>query len=412
MKDIILISKDILRPDYLSCYSGKTWKTPNIDELGAKGTIFRRHYASAPSTAMSLTSMFTGLPPHLLNRKIYTEVEPFEESETLFGVLNKKGYKTYVISPKNYAELAWRYSKVFSEKTIFHGMDNIHYSITNHKFNQGKKSLDDEETAENVLRKVSDIIDGCLKDGEDTFIWIHLPHCLLGRTSYGADIDLFDKLVGAARERFDDDGIYITSDHGHMNGQKGICVYGFHVYEGAIRIPLITPRIGDKKEILFPTSNIQLADCILSGFIEKKTYVHSDSQYYCQWNRKLAVIKGDYKYIYNKWTKSEELYDLEYDPNEDVNLLIDNWYDRNRRGYYFLDNMYYYPRWDQAKEVYAELKKEKERLWRDGSWFDDLGEALRFVKHRKFLPSKSMTIGNKKVKGRWGSKVLMPCYQV
>ena len=71
MKNKILISKEILRIDYLSCYGGQLWSTPNIDDLASKGTIFKRHYTSAPSTAMSISSMFTGKYPYQLNRKIY-----------------------------------------------------------------------------------------------------------------------------------------------------------------------------------------------------------------------------------------------------------------------------------------------------------------------------------------------------
>ena len=61
--NIVLISKDVLRKDYLPCYGNKYWKTPNIDYLVQNGIVFDRHYTAAPSTAMSFTSMFTGKYP-------------------------------------------------------------------------------------------------------------------------------------------------------------------------------------------------------------------------------------------------------------------------------------------------------------------------------------------------------------
>ena len=62
MKDkIILVSKDVFMRGYLPVYGNTYWKTPNIDELAKKGTVFLKHYTAAPSTAMSFTSMFTGL---------------------------------------------------------------------------------------------------------------------------------------------------------------------------------------------------------------------------------------------------------------------------------------------------------------------------------------------------------------
>ena len=38
----VLITKDALRKDYLPSYGNKFWKTPNIDELASKGTIFNK----------------------------------------------------------------------------------------------------------------------------------------------------------------------------------------------------------------------------------------------------------------------------------------------------------------------------------------------------------------------------------
>lgn len=69
MKRKILITKDVLRTDYLFCYGSKLWKTPNIDELASKGTIFNRQYTVGTSTAMSLTSLFTGKYSFETNRK-------------------------------------------------------------------------------------------------------------------------------------------------------------------------------------------------------------------------------------------------------------------------------------------------------------------------------------------------------
>ena len=412
MKSIILLSKDILRPDYLSCYGGRAWSTPNIDELARSGTVFRRHYTAAPSTAMAVTSMFTGLWAHSLDRKRYSEVEQFDEDKTLFGILNERGYHTHVIWPGDYDERAGKYSKVFSRDTAIHGAGNAQYRIFPIKDGRRKPLSTKGICPDEVLSSILATLDGCL-EGEEAaaFIWMHLPHCLLGRTSYGADIDLFDRLVGEVRERFDRSGIYVTADHGHMNCQKGVPVYGFHVYEGAIRIPLITPRIEGQEEILFPTSNTQLMDCILGRPIQERRYVYSDSQYYAQSNRKLAVVMGKYKYIYNKRTRTEELYDLEYDPTENVNLLIVGWDDRNRCGQYLLEEIYYYPHWDQAGDACVELRREKDRIWREGHWRDTVYEGLRWIKHMKLSPLRKMVFCRKRAEGRWGARVLPACYQ-
>ena len=66
---VILVSKDAMLSSYLPTYGNKYWKTPNIDELAKKGTVFfviiqpllRQQWRS---------SMFTGLFPYQLDRKI------------------------------------------------------------------------------------------------------------------------------------------------------------------------------------------------------------------------------------------------------------------------------------------------------------------------------------------------------
>jgi arylsulfatase A-like enzyme len=411
MKNVVLLSKDVLRPDYLSCYGSREWNTPNIDDLARTGTVFRRHYTAAPSTAMAVTSMFTGLSPHSLNRKTYEEVEQFDESKTLFGILNESGYQTHVIWPGDYGERAGQYSKVFSRDSAIHGAGTTQYHIFPVKDGRREPLPTKGICTDDVLDSILAALDACLDGEEAVFVWMHLPHCLLGRTAYGADIDLFDRLVGKIRERFDRSGIYVTADHGHMNCQKGVPVYGFHVYEGAIRIPLISPRIEGQEEIQFPTSNTQLMSWVLGGRVRQSKYVYSDTQYYAQTNRKLAVIMGDYKYIYNKRTRTEELYDLDHDPSEEVNLLVESWYDRNRRGRYLLEEIYHYQSWNQAADAYLELRREKDRIWREGNWLDAAKEKLVWVKRRKSLPTALIPPWGKAVDGRWGARVMMPCYQ-
>ena len=97
MENILLLSKEILRKDYLGCYGGKRFKTPNIDRLAETGTIFTNYYTAAPSTAMAITCMFSGLNAYGLDSLSYTGVDPFTQAPTLFSALEGKGYETHVI---------------------------------------------------------------------------------------------------------------------------------------------------------------------------------------------------------------------------------------------------------------------------------------------------------------------------
>lgn len=67
-ESILLFTKDALPIEYLPCYGNTFWagRTPNIDELVSKGTLFTRFYKTAPSSAM-----FTGKYPYEQDIKRY-----------------------------------------------------------------------------------------------------------------------------------------------------------------------------------------------------------------------------------------------------------------------------------------------------------------------------------------------------
>ena len=108
MNDILLISKDALRVDSLSCYGGTIWNTPNIDSLAKSGTIFRNYYTAAPASAMAYSCMFSGLNPYELERSKYTEVKPFDQCPTLFDIMNEKGYENHVIWDERWYHHSWK----------------------------------------------------------------------------------------------------------------------------------------------------------------------------------------------------------------------------------------------------------------------------------------------------------------
>ncbi len=411
MENILLISKEILRKDYLSYYGSKLYHTPNIDKLAKRGTIFTNCYTPAPSTGMAVTCMFSGLNAYELDRSDYTEVKPFTQCPTLFSILNDKGYEIHVVWPNFFVDYAEKYSKVFTANTKLHNLE-VDYPIPRRQRIQQKfdirKAVAHPTDIEKYYQETAKII----KDiSNPTFIWVHLPHILNPRKCFGSDIDLFDNLVGELMNLFDG-SIYLTADHGHMNYEKNIIGYAFHVYEGEVGVPLITPRLMGMEVIKEPISLIQLKNIILEKRVYPQEYIYSDTQYYQQPNRKLAIRKGDFKYIYNKKGKSEELYDLSNDPNENVNLLIKELYDPDRKWKFCLDEVYYYERWDEAEKAYIELRAEKDRIWKKGPIFTSLlitiKNIIRPVIRGSLLESFIGMLPRRKViGGRWDSKARM-----
>ncbi len=397
---IVLLTKDALRADYLTQYGNLYNNTPNIDALAEKGTIFRRHYTAAPSSAMSYTSMFSGLYPHELKRKTYSEVNQFDESETLFDVMENNKFKCHIVWDAVWFKTAYRHSKVYGKDATYHNLD-IQKGVGPHIKYLDSSPKDKKIARQNIVSTLKAI------DEEENkyFVWIHLPHVLSGHTGYGSDIEMFDKIVGDVRAIVGDNAIYISSDHGHMNMQKGIPVYGHHLYEGAIKIPLIVPRIGGLKEITYPTSNTQLTKIITEKIVEERKFVYSDTQYYQQSNRKMAIICKNFKYIYNKKTKKEELYDLVYDHNECVNLLSEFVYDRNRKVCYRIKEIYYYPKFAEIAEILSKFRDARLQIWREGNFFvEKMYKANNF--RRNFWKYLLVFLEQQKAgRGKWNAKV-------
>tara|TARA_B100001250_G_scaffold213427_1_gene183068 strand:- start:22203 stop:23447 length:1245 start_codon:yes stop_codon:yes gene_type:complete len=406
MKSKILISKDILRSDYLSIYGNSTFETKNIDTICKNGTLFNNYYTGGPSSGMSQTVMFTGMNIHEIDRGYFHKVKQFDQCETLYQIMEKKGYETHVLWDKKWYYGSRRKAMVYSENTNFHNLE-IAQHVGPHGNHLRKKDgrirvNNDSNPVKDLLEEIDKIIS---ESKSAIFLWIHLPHVLLGYNGYGSDIQLFDEFVGYVIDKFKDQEIYLTSDHGHMNLERGIPCYGSHVYQGTIKIPFITNKFFGKSIINDNYSNVQLKDILLNDKITPPDFVYSDSHYFLQPNRKLAIIKDEFKYIFSKKGSSEELYDLMTDPNETVNLLSDKIFDAERLVSYFLDEVYHYPKWDKAEKYYTILKNEKKRVWKQGSWFAEKYINFREFKQAGVIKKTSSVIRPKKIiKGRWGSR--------
>lgn len=379
MSNIIFISKDACNKHALPIYGNKYWKTPNIDELARKGTVFNRHYTAAASTAMAFTSMSVGKYCYETNRRDYKN-EDSMNGDTLFDKLYDLGYEVHIMWDDTYTSFAEKHFRCEGLHTKVHSLHAIKQQITSHT----KGKIDDMTFNDDETQIALDLIRAeFLKIKEeakrDIFIWFHLPHVMRGRQGYGSDIDVYDKVIGIARDLFDDNEIFVSADHGHMNGWKNKYHYGYDVEEEAICIPLIGPKVNDLSEINFPTSTLQMLDILHYRWVKPLDYVMCETAYYAQPKRKVAIVKGKYKYSYNKEEKKEYLYDLEFDPEENHNLVYPEFYDTDRFLWYSTSQCFYYPYWDEAMNMLQELRRIKDNMWKNGTIIE---ENYNKVMHR------------------------------
>lgn len=91
--NIILITIDTLRPDYLSCYNPEAEKTPNIDAIANRGVRFKNAYSLTPITLPSHLSILTSRQPYRLN--VFNNGDHYNHSVPLVSeFFGSRGYDT------------------------------------------------------------------------------------------------------------------------------------------------------------------------------------------------------------------------------------------------------------------------------------------------------------------------------
>lgn len=397
MKKIIFISKDALNKDSLPTYGNKYWKTPNIDELAKKGTVFHRHYTAGGSTAMAFTSMALEKYCFESPRKDY-QSETSLNGDTMFDKMFAHGYDCHIIWDDSYTPFANKHFLCEGIHTKIHGIHGLKQPASQHITGQFDDiSWDDAESEIAVELVKKEFLKIQEEASRDYFIWMHLPHVLRGRQGYGSDIDLFDRIIGVARQIFGDDDIFISADHGHMNGSHGQYHYGYDVGEDVICIPFITPKVDGCDTIDYPTSTLQLREIFLKRSITPLDYVMCETSYYAQPKRKLAIIQGKYKYCFDKEGEKENLYDLEEDPHESRDLSHPEYYDKDRFLWYSTAQCFYYPYWEEAQKKLIELRRIKDTVWKNGTAVEEFVNGIlyrlrcMYTKMRMKKPAKTLS---------------------
>lgn len=379
---ILILTKDAMCKSYLPIYGNTYWvgKTPNIDALAQKGTVFEKFYTSAPSTVMAFRGIITGKFAHDTPFSDYIPMEIPESEEDFFNYAGKMGFSCHLMWDAKWENMVLRYGNCFGKNTIIHNVEGLNQPVGPHCDHKERLKNDDHLLAK-TIKIIEEEVKKVCESNKKLLLWLHLPHVLMGRTGYGEDIDALDMCVGMLRKYFDDDSIWISADHGNMDGYNGKYSYGFDVYTPAIQIPLITPRIDNLERCVFNVSNVDMRTIVLERKIPKRDYIYSDCAYYAQPHRKIAILAHDFAYIFNKKKKKEELYDLIYDPNERCNMVSDFFFDTDRKLSTMTSEVYFSPRWDERNYYLPEFREELNRIWKQPSFVIEIrGRLISFAK--------------------------------
>lgn len=91
--NILIVTVDTLRSDYLGCYGNSQIQTPNIDQLAQWGVLFKTAVCEMPTTTPSHASILTSLEPRV--HGILTNSWTIRTTiTTIPEILKAKGYST------------------------------------------------------------------------------------------------------------------------------------------------------------------------------------------------------------------------------------------------------------------------------------------------------------------------------
>src|SRR5689334_9291166 len=91
--NILIFCVDEMRADHMACAGNTIVRTPNLDQLASRGTLFTRAYCNNPICMPSRATMFTGLLPRDHGVRINGQALR-RDLPTLPGVLAAAGYRT------------------------------------------------------------------------------------------------------------------------------------------------------------------------------------------------------------------------------------------------------------------------------------------------------------------------------
>lgn len=349
-RNLVLITIDTLRADYLSCNGSTKVQTPNIDQLANGGVNFTQVRTAVPLTLPAHTSILTSLYPPAHGVRDNGTYVLAQDRLTLAEVLKQHGYFT----------AAFVGSFILDHRFgLAQGFDVYDDHITQDPLQL--ETLDAERNADAVDTAFAKW-QRSYEQKAPLFIWIHLydPHApyvppepyrtRYQQNLYAGEIAYTDSIVGKiiqqlqSRKLIDNSIIALVGDHGEALGEHEETTHSVLIYNATLHVPmliyapgLIKPRIKidslSRTIDLAPTllDFLNIPDKLGEGIswrsaMEQKgnspqVSAYSESLYArfnLGWSELLGIETEKYHYILSP---RPELYDTLKDPDEVNNLV-------------------------------------------------------------------------------------------
>jgi arylsulfatase A-like enzyme len=381
--NVLLISIDTTRRDHCSTYGYQRPTTPVLDELGQQGAVFDLAYAPIATTAPSHATMLTGCYP-ISHRLIKNGLTLDKDYTTLPEMLRPHGFQSAAVVSAFVLDSKFGLAQGFD-----HYDDDIPPAETTWKKDelQGltvpQGSVD--RRADFTSSRAIQWLRGQRNPERPFFMLVHYfaPHfpyvppeefaqrfvpAGAVRQSmreqvglYDAEIAYTDTEIGRLLKELEtlqidqNTIVVVTADHGEGLKQHGYMFHAIHIYEEAVRVPLIiryppqisagrrfsepveftdlVPTLLDLLEIDVPAGLFQGTN--LAGALRGEAELESDRPVFLHRRHfsglyrgdqfvkgeLFGVRKGDWKYIEGKEENMRQLFNLQDDPLERKNLL-------------------------------------------------------------------------------------------
>ena len=367
--NLLLISIDTCRSDYLSCYGYPVITTPNIDRLARRGVRFERVYCQSSITLPSHCSMLTSLYPPAHGVRENGTFRLDESRETLAEIFARHGYYTGAVVSSFVLDSRFGLNQGFNEYLDEFEKPGSALYYFNDSW-QGHKIDIFECSADEVTLKALRWLEQNAKTPFFLFLHyfdLHVPYSPPREYArkykgdlYAGELAYVDKCIGSVLEYLEAAGlsertvIVVTGDHGECLGEHDFRGHGAELYEQILKVPwvIVDPRIQTKGTVIkHPVNSIDIFPTILSLlkipcpvdisgkgrtslFVENHDNKSSDEGYsYAETLLPALRLGGAEKYvcvhknmklikkIFPSGKVSMSLFDLSLDPGENINIL-------------------------------------------------------------------------------------------
>lgn len=365
--NVIIIILDAARPDHFSCYGYNRCTTPNIDQLAQQSVIFKSAFSVAPYTIASTTSLFTSFYPDTHRVTRWQRKIP-EGLTTVAEIMKQNNYDTYGSgfimgwAAKGFKE-TFDFDIYTNEEKLKNSFDTflqekftdkkskspaffyIHLKPPHTDYNPPEK-FDKWSDPEKRIEYATLIKAPTLVEIDKGVKHINEEQLQFIIDKYDGNLLWGDWLVHLILEGFkkfglvDNSLIIVTSDHGEAFLEHNKLMHNSTVYSEMIKIPLIIkfpayikpnkkiveayvenidlmPTLLDFLQIECPDSTIQgnsLLPAIFSNAKQVKPFLFARGF----WGEVFSLYDSQFKYI--QMFERGELYHLENDPQEKVDL--------------------------------------------------------------------------------------------